>query len=327
MSQRGRSVLVTGARGYLGRRVVRALASGIGADGGPERVVATDLAVPVPTDRIAGVDYEVLDICEADIEPVLRQHAVDTVVHLAAIVSPTPDQDRAFQYRVDVEGTARVLDASLAAGVGRLIYASSGAAYGYHPDNGALLDEEDPLRGNEVFAYSWHKKLAEEHLAKAREEHPELEQVVFRVCTILGAEVNNQITAMFERPVVLGVRESETPFCFVWDDDVAAAVVAATQGGPPGVYNLAGAGAMTLREIATAMGRRYLALPERVLRGALGFLNKRGLAPYGPEQTLFLLHRPVLGNRRLREEFGFHPRLTSRQVFELYRTRTTGEGA
>ncbi len=308
--------LVTGAGGYLGRRVVQALART------SARVVATDLRVPAPKDQLEGVDYAVLDICEADIEAAVQ--GIDTVVHLAAIVSPTPDQDRAFQYRVDVEGTTRVLDACLAAGVKRLVYASSGAAYGYHPDNGPLLDEQDPLRGNEVFAYSWHKRLAEERLAEARQEHPELEQVIFRVCTILGPDVDNQITAMFERPIVLGLRGSETPFCFVWDDDVAAAVVAATRGGPAGVYNLAGEGAMTLREIATAMGRRYVSLPEPVVRKALGFLNKRGLAPYGPEQTLFLQHRPVLGTRRLREEFGFRPSRTSREVFEAYRASRLG---
>jgi UDP-glucose 4-epimerase len=306
------SILITGAGGFLGRRVVAALA-GSGA------VVASDLRVPPPSEQIDGVSYAVLDICEADIEATLTEHDIGTVVHLAAIVSPGPGQDRAFQYRVDVEGTARVVDACVAAGVKRLIYASSGAAYGYHPDNGALLDEQDPLRGNEVFAYSWHKRLAEERLEQARLDHPELEQVVFRVCTILGPDVDNQITAMFERPVVMGLKGSATPFCFVWDEDVAAAVVRATEGGPPGVYNLAGDGVLTLREIADAMGRRYVSLPESIVRRALSVLHPRGLAPYGPEQTLFLLHRPVLGNRRLREEFGFRPRRTSREVFETYR--------
>ena len=302
-------VLVTGASGYLGQRVVRALA-GAGVD-----VLATDLAVP--PEGIDGVDYAVLDVCSSELGVAFA--GVDTVVHLAAIVSPRPDQGRELQHRVDVLGTERVTEACLAAGVRRLIYASSGAAYGYHPDLSALLDEDEPLRGNEAFAYSWHKRLAEEHLARVRAEHPELEQVIFRVCTILGPEVDNQITAMFERPVVLGLIGSETPFCFVWDEDVAAAVLAAVEGGPAGVYNLAGEGAMTLREVALAMGRRYIALPERVVRGALAILHPRGLAPYGPEQTLFLRHRPVLGTRRLREEFGFRPRRTSREVFELYR--------
>jgi UDP-glucose 4-epimerase len=39
---------------------------------------------------------------------------------------------------------------------------------------------------------------------------------------------------------------------------------------------------------------------------------------YGPEQVDFLRYRPVLSNRRLKEEFGFTPRKTSRQVFEFF---------
>ncbi len=199
----------------------------------------------------------------------------------------------------------------------RLVYTSSGAAYGYHPDNPALLLEDDPLRGNEAFAYAHHKRLVEQMLAEARAGHPELEQVIFRVSTVLGEGIDNQITALFERPVVLGLRGAASPFCFV----------RAVHDGPPGVYNLAGDGVMTLREIAGAMRGRYLALPPRLVERALGFASARGWGPYGPEQVRFLLHRPVLGNERLRRDFGWSPPHSSREAFAVYRRSRRADGA
>ena len=49
---------------------------------------------------------------------------------------------------------------------------------------------------------------------------PALEQVVFRVGTILGETTRNQITALFERPRLLAIRGAASPFVFIWDRDV-----------------------------------------------------------------------------------------------------------
>ena len=118
-----------------------------------------------------------------------------------------------------------MLDACLAHGVRRIVVSSSGAAYGYHADNPEWLTEDDPVRGNEVFAYSHHKRLVEEMLAARAPTHPELEQVVLRIGTILGERVDNQITALFERPRLLKIRGSSSPFVFIWDTDVVAIIM------------------------------------------------------------------------------------------------------
>ncbi len=306
-----RRVLVTGAEGYIGRLLVDALAKEAELE-----VIATD--VRAPRAPIAGVTHATLDITDrAAVGQALV--GVDTVVHLAAIVTPGPGQDRAFQYAVDVEGTRNVLEACTEAGVAKLVYTSSGAAYGYDPANGALLREEDPLRGSEAFAYSWHKRLVEQMLAEHREQHPELRQLVFRVSTILGASVRNQITALFERPVVLGLRGVDTPFCFISDEDVVACLRAGVRDlERVGTFNLTGDGVMTLREIAQRMGRPFVAIPETWLRKGLELLSERQLTQYGPEQVRFLRHRPVLDNARLKAGFGYRPRYSSREVFSAY---------
>jgi UDP-glucose 4-epimerase len=321
-------VLVTGAAGYLGSLLVASLARP--AEGAPRcaLVVGTDVREPSAVARAGvgeGVLFETIDVRAPELCAALERHAIDTVVHLAAIVTPAPGSSREFEYSVDVLGTRNVLDACLATGVRRLIVTSSGAAYGYHADNPAWIDEDQPLRGNTEFAYSDHKRQVETMLAEARARHPVLEQVVLRVGTILGEGTRNQITALFAKPVLIAVRGSPSPFVFVWDRDVVGAIERAVFGGPAGVFNVAGDGALAIDEIARRLGKRCVAVPAVVLRAALALLHALGISRYGPEQVNFLRYRPVLANRRLKEVFGYVPKLSSAEVFELFR-RSHGLG-
>jgi len=313
--RRMNAVLVTGAAGMLGRALVAALAARCDALG---PVVATDVRPVAAAERQPGVVYAVHDVRQPGLAALLRAQRIHTVVHLASIVTPGPRDDAATAYAVDVEGTRRVLDACVAAGVKRLVVSSSGAAYGYHADNPAWLAEDMPLRGNEDFAYAAHKRLVEEMLAMSRREQPQLEQVVFRIGTILSDGLHNQITALFERERPLLIRGSASPFVFVWDGDVVGAMLRAIDGGPPGVYNLAGDGALTLPEIAARLGKRCRVVPAWLLTAALSVAKPLGLTRHGPEQVGFLRWRPVLDNTRLKTVFGFVPRHSSVQAFDRW---------
>ena len=318
-------VLITGAAGYLGAQLVESLAIHKRDADDPTRIVASDVREVAPDLRRPGVEYVALDVREPGLGAVLTAHSIDTVVHLAAIVTPGPKSNRALEYSVDVLGTRNVLDACVATGVRRIVVTSSGAAYGYHADNPAWLTEDDPVRGNAEFAYSHHKRLVEEMLAEYRRAHPALEQVVFRVGTILGETTRNQITALFERPRLIAIRGSASPFVFIWDRDVAGAIERAIFGGPAGIYNVAGDGALTIQQIAARLGKRCITIPPGVLRALLAVLHPLRLSRYGPEQVNFLRYRPVLDNRRLKEVFGYVPKLSSAEVFELFR-RSRGLG-
>ena len=310
-------VLVTGSSGYLGSQVVAALA-------GRGEVVAVALDLRAPQRRLQGVVYEIADIRAPDVDAIVARHRPQVVVHLASIVTPGRDSSREFEYSVDVEGTRNLLEACVRHGVRRVIVSSSGAAYGYHADNPEWLDESDPLRGNRSFAYSWHKRLVEEMLAEYRARHPELEQIVFRIGTILGATVSNQITALFEKPRLLAIRGSDSPFVFIHDQDVVGAIVQGVDSPVTGIFNVAGDGKLGIHELAARLGKRCVALPAGLVRAALWVLKRLRLTQYGPEQIDFLRYRPVLDNRRLKEEFGYVPRLSSAEVFELWRSARLG---
>jgi UDP-glucose 4-epimerase len=305
-------VLVTGGTGYLGRLVVaRFVEAGI-------PTVSVDLRKPAAhRDGVVELHGDLRDI---DLTALLREHATTAVIHLAAIVEPPRGMSESELESIEVGGTESVLNACVAGGVRHLTVLSSGAAYGYTARNdGRALDEETPTPGSPEFGYSRHKAMVETLIARSRRLHPELGILLLRPGTILGASTNNQITALFRQPVILGLRESETPYVFVWDEDVAEIIVTGVERAVTGTFNVAGDGVMTLRDIAAAEKRRLIRLPASTVRRALAIGSRLGVGRYGPEQVDFLRHRPVLDNARLRHAFPGLPRLTSRETYELYR--------
>ena len=308
-----RRVLITGASGFLGQGLVRALAE----QGGCQAVIAVDVREVMPAQRLPGITYITQDVRDPALASTLAEHQVDTVVHLASIVTPGKDSNRAFEYSVDVGGTHNVLQACVQQGVSHIVVSSSGAAYGYHADNPDWLSEDMPLRGNESFAYSHHKRQVEEMLGQYRQSHPALQQTVLRIGTILGERVDNQITALFEKPRLLAIAGSDSPFVFIWDEDVTGATLHALSGQTPsGCYNLAGDGALTIFEIAQRLNKRTRVLPAWLLKTALWLGSRLGLSRYGPEQLDFLRYRPVLLNTALKTRFGYTPAKTSAQAFD-----------
>ncbi len=309
------SLLITGAAGYIGSITLKKLAEQRDCF---NRVVALDIREPREQDRQEGISYASGDVRDPGIGVLLVENRISTVVHLASIVSPGKKHNRDFEYSVDVLGTRNILEACVAHKVRHLVVTSSGAAYGYYADNPQPLDEEDTIRGNPEFAYSDHKRQVEEMLATYRKTHPELKQLIFRPGTVLGWGTRNQITDIFDKAVITGLQGCETPFVFIWDEDVAACIVKGVLEGAEGIYNLAGDGTLSLREIARLLGKPYLALPIPLLHAALTILRKLNATQYGPEQIDFLRYRPVLANTRLKKDFGYTPRRSSRETFLFF---------
>src|SRR5581483_4929320 len=108
-------VLVTGATGNVGTRVMAALA------GEPSVDSLVGLARRVPDPIPAGTEFVAADVASDDLEPLLR--GADAVIHLAWLIQP--GRDECVTERVNVEGSRRVFEAAVRAGVGAIVYASS----------------------------------------------------------------------------------------------------------------------------------------------------------------------------------------------------------
>jgi len=128
-------VLITGGAGFLGQRLARSiLASGVlaGRDGAPAPVSRLLLLDTVaPSQLPAGAEAMVGDITEpASLRRALGD-GIDSVFHLAAVVSAAAEADFDFGMRVNLDGTRAVLDACRALDrPPRLVFASSVAVFG-----------------------------------------------------------------------------------------------------------------------------------------------------------------------------------------------------
>lgn len=144
-------VLVTGAEGFVGRRLVpRLLESGA-------TVIACNAPGAFSTSRPphSGFDWAELDICDhGAVARLFLEHAPDTVVHLAALSDVGASWQRIDDYyRVNVEGTEFVAAAARALPQPcRLIVASSAEVYGKVPESELPVEEDRPLRPRSPYA-------------------------------------------------------------------------------------------------------------------------------------------------------------------------------
>jgi UDP-glucose 4-epimerase len=314
-----KNILITGTGGYVGKQLVERIKS----DDYPHKsdignVVALD--VVVPKEKVEGVYYYVADIRNKEkLQETFKKHGINTVIHMAAVLAPSPRIPVEDMYKINVDGTRNILECCYDNKVERFVAASSGAAYGYFEDNSDWLSEDnDPIRGNMEFPYSFHKRVNEEDFKLYQKIMPEMKQFIFRIGTVLGKNVDNLITDLFKKPVITGIKGSDTPFVFIWDEDLVEIVLSSLFSDKPGAYNVAGDGAVKLPEIAKYLNKKFLPLPTKLVENALGFMRTIGVSQYGPEQVRFLKYRPVLDNKKLKEVYGYIPRKTSHEVFEFF---------
>ncbi|HEX7278960.1 MAG TPA: NAD-dependent epimerase/dehydratase family protein [Solirubrobacterales bacterium] len=199
----------------------------------------------------------------------------DVAVHLAFAIFGSREETR----KVNLQGTRNVFEAAITAGVKRLVYASSVAAYGFHPENPQPLTEDVPARGSEGFYYSAQKAELEDLLSELLAGSG-VEAYVFRPCIVAGPRATMLIEQTVEAvrggdpvPILrkgIGKLPLVKPilpdpgmrFQLVHHDDVAQAMGEAICGaGPPGAYNLAGEGEIRVRDIARALGWRWVPVP------------------------------------------------------------------
>ncbi len=307
-------ILVTGAEGYIGKKLIKKF---IDNSEYIEAVVGIDIkeSNDYAKDNFHFVQCDILSEVP---DQLIEEYQINTIIHLASIVKAPKWMTRETMYKIDVVGTKKLYESAIKNKVDQFIITTSGASYGYYKDNPEWLKEDDEIRGNDEFAYSKHKRLIEEMLLGYRKKNDLPKQLILRPGTILGKGVSNQITDIFEKAIVTGIKNAKTPFVFIWDEDVINIIYQGIFENKSGIYNLAGDGYLTLPQIARILKKPFLGIPVNFMRAILGFMKRLKLTQYGPEQVKFLLYRPVLSNEKLKSDFRYTPRYSSKEVFEYY---------
>jgi nucleoside-diphosphate-sugar epimerase len=131
-------MMITGASGQIGTELLKALCQKYGS----ENVVAADIQ-PLPRNAPACA-FETLDVTNAArLEDIVKKHRIDTVYHLAAILSATGEKNPHLAWTVNMDGTYNVLEAARKLGLVRVFMPSSIAAFG--PETPRVRTPQDTI--------------------------------------------------------------------------------------------------------------------------------------------------------------------------------------
>jgi UDP-glucose 4-epimerase len=314
----GLVVAVTGPTGEIGRPFIRALESR------PEVAEIRGMARS-PFDPAAHgwtkTTYVQGDILDRSAVDDLVTGA-DVVVHLAFIIFGDPDESR----RVNLQGSRNVFEAAVDAGVTRLVYTSSVAAYGFDTDRQLPLTEDTPATGSSDLYYSAHKAELERTLHDIL-GGTDVDAYVFRPCIVCGPEspalvvnvpyigtaaiVPEPLRSLIDRlpgtgPVLPdpGIRMQ-----LVHADDVADALVKGVLGdGPPGIYNLAGDGEFGIRDLADALGWRTIPVPSVAVDVTAELVRRLPAMPAKIAWVHAVRSPVIMDTTRAREDLGWQPK-------------------
>lgn len=323
-------VVVTGASGNLGTALL-----GVLRDRGHE----VDAVARRPPPRVAPYDvarWSALDLALPASETRLREllRGADALVHLAWALQPMrrPDYLRA----ASVALLERVVGAALDVGVGHVVHTSSVAVYSPRT-TASLVDEGYPRAGVPTATYSQLKVAAEAALdrlvAGAGAQH---RAAVLRP-TLLGQYAAGGPMLRCGLPgVVPGALLRHVPVVpvdpafgiqLVHARDVADAVVRVVERRASGAFNLAAEPLLRGHDIAAALGARPVPLRQEHTRAVLAAAWRAHLHPLDPGWVDMALQAPWVDTTRAREELGWRPRHTAREVLaELVRGMADGAG-
>lgn len=315
-------VLVTGATGLIGRRVVAQLL----ASGRRVRVLARDPR-RLPVEAIGRV-WVVSGGLEDDGALRRAVDRVGTVLHLAACARPWSRRAEEFA-AVNVDGVARLLEAAAAAGVGRLVHVSTVLT----------LPALQAARRREPTTYEATKlsgeRLVERYAAagaSALVVHPTR---VYGPGPLNPANGVTRLLALYlEGPVVLRLDDHEVQANYVHVDDVARGILLAAERGRPGSHYVLGGENISLRgllELAAELSgvpRRVVALPARaalaVAHAAEFWGRLGGDPPITPAWVRCYLEDQRVDIADTCRELDYHPRPLReglRETLQWLRTR------
>ena len=304
----GLRIAVTGAAGSIGSNLVARLA----ASGDVNTIVALDVR-PIDSSSPKVHSYQ-RDILHP-IDDVLKEHGVNSLIHLAFQLKP--DRNREAARRINVGGTARVLQSCQFADVSHVVYLSSSTIYGAYASNDELFTEESPARPVRGFQYAEDKAATELLMQAYATDYPGTRVTVLRGCVVMGPNSDNFITQAFSKPLLARIRGADPQMQFIHEDDLLDVMQHCLNEPFSDVFNVAGAGTVPYSHIAQVAGRRAVPLPTSILYPLTQTSWTLRLQSDSPACGLDMIRWPWLADiGKLQRETGWVPKYTSQQALE-----------
>ncbi len=296
-----KTILVTGACGWLGTAIVQALL------GRGDRVVAVDLMVSPAMAALVSQQPRLVSAAVdlGEWHEVLRTFQIqrpDAVIHAAAVVGVVQAADIPLKaLRVNVEGAINLYEAMRLSGVKRLVHVSTEETYGDF--RSAVIDEEHPQKPTSIYGLT---KLAAEHYGRVYSRDHGLECIHVRTCWVYGPHLPRlRMPRTFIEAALRGEpfhQEDGANFAVdqVYIGDTVAGVLLALDKPEHrfDAYNVATGVAPTLRDTADAVNR---AIP-----GAKITVGDSG--PYRHGGRVLSALKGALDISRAKAELGYQPR-------------------
>ena len=320
MTSDGLTVAVTGPTGTFGFGLIPLLET----DERVERIVGIARRPFDPSAHgWSKMEYRRGDVRDPD---ALREAfaEADVVVHLAFMITGTAS--RQTIRAINVEGTVGAFSAAAAARAKRFVYASSVAAYGFHPDNPIGMTEDWPTRPAARLFYAQEKAELERLLRDQAQEHPDVGLYLLRPPIVLGphavgakdflpgplAAAAQQMLGLARRlPVPIPVPAPDLPMQFIHEDDVGQALLACVVGaGAPGAYNIAADGVITVADVVRELGFTPVPVPAELASGAARAAAAIPPLPFLPplaEWVEAAAHPAIMDTTKAKRELGWGP--------------------
>jgi UDP-glucose 4-epimerase len=306
----GRVVAITGASGFLGRNLIGVLEE----DASIARIVAVDVEPP-PTAGGKTRLYEV-DLtqpgAEVRVAETFAAEAVDTVVHLAFLSSPS--HASAYAHELESVGTMRVITAARSARVRKLVQWSSTLLYGALPTNPNFLTERHPLRADQDEPFFADKIAAEVEANRLAARATGTVVTILRTASILGPTVRNYLTSYLAQKIVPTMMGFDPLWQFLHEVDAIAAFKRAIERDVPGTFNVVGEGVLPLSTIVKLSGRGALPMPHPLARAGLHALWMAQVAEAPSTFIDYLRFLCVADGEKAKKELGFTPTYTTREA-------------
>jgi UDP-glucose 4-epimerase len=309
-------VVVTGATGNVGTSTVKALS------GSPEIDEIVGLARREPTWKPPKTSWVEANVLTADLGKIFA--GADAVIHLAWAIQPS--RDATTLERINVEGSRRVFEAVAAAGVPKLVHASSVGAYSPGPKD-REVGEDWPTEGTPTSFYSRHKVAVERELDRFEAGNPGTRVVRLRPGLIFKDEAATEIRRLFIGPFLPNFllrrrllwalpRVDRLRFQAVHSEDVGRAYLRAVLADVDGAFNIAAEPPLSPEEMAERIGVRSFPVPARVVRRLADLSWRMRLQPTPPGWLDMARNVPLMSSQRARKELGWEPHYNGVEALE-----------